>query len=234
MNWKVPKIWKGGDAWIIGGGPSIAKQFKIPNDLVAKVCKGELEPNIYSPYMESIHDKHVIGVNIAYLLGDWVDFVFFGDSSFFLHNQFKLAEFPNIRVSCSPIVQKYEWIKFLQKDRRHGVGLTSNPATISWNGNSGAAAISLAVSTGVKRIFLLGFDMKLDDQFAQHWHGKYRKDPTAPYAENRKNLPFRRHLSGFPAIERDANLMGISIFNVNTDSAIINFPKITLQEALKL
>ena len=54
--WKPPKIWKGGTAYIIGGGPSV-------NDADLSL----------------IHDRRVIGVNNAYSLGGWVDVCWFGD-----------------------------------------------------------------------------------------------------------------------------------------------------------
>ena len=84
MNWQVPRMWEGGDVWIIGGGPSITKEFGIPDNIVQGVFKKELPLSAYSPYMSFLHDKHVIGVNVAYLLGDWVDMVFFGDKGFFI------------------------------------------------------------------------------------------------------------------------------------------------------
>lgn len=73
MNWIVPKIWEGGDVWIIGGGPSLTKQFDIPNDVVQRVLAGNAPPSVYSPYMSYLHDKHVIGINVAFLIGDWID-----------------------------------------------------------------------------------------------------------------------------------------------------------------
>lgn len=54
--WRVPPIWSGGTAWIIGGGPSV-------KDL-------DLSP---------IHQYRVIGVNNAYQFGHWVDACWFGD-----------------------------------------------------------------------------------------------------------------------------------------------------------
>ena len=83
MNWTVPRIWEGGDVWIIGGGPSITKEFQIPSEVVNDVVIGKKPLSLYSPYMESIHKKHVIGINVAYMLGPWVDMVFFGDNNFF-------------------------------------------------------------------------------------------------------------------------------------------------------
>jgi hypothetical protein len=55
-RWIAPKMWAGGTAFIVGGGPSL---------------KGvDLTP---------IHHRRVIGVNNAYRMGNWVDICWFGD-----------------------------------------------------------------------------------------------------------------------------------------------------------
>ena len=71
--------------------------------------------------------------------------------------------------------------------------------------------------------------MCLDEQNSQHFHSIYNGNGKP---KNPRNLPFQRHLQGFPAIARDAKTMGVEIYNVNPQSAINEFPKLTLQEAL--
>lgn len=227
MVWKVPRIWQGGDVWIIGGGPSVTKQFGIPEDIVNKVRYKELPVSAYSDYMGVIKNKHVIGVNIAFMLGTWVDMAFFGDNGFMLVWQNQLAAFPNVRISCNPLVRKYPWIKYLAKDKSKRFGLSSNPNLVCWNGNSGAAAINLAVHTGAKRIFLLGFDMELINS-QQHWHNEYRANKKGKFT----TLPFNMHLKSFPDIAKDAEEMGVEIINVSPESKINVFPKVSLKEVL--
>lgn len=229
MLWTVPKIWEGGDVWVIGGGPSITKEFNIPQEIVNRVVIEKQPLSLYSSYMESIHKKHVIGINVAYMIGEWVDIVFFGDGSFFDAHKERLYMFSNLKVSSVPQTEKFSWIKTLNKDPSHPFGISTHPATVSWNKNSGASAISVAVHTGAKRIFLLGFDMRLDEQNTQHFHSIYNGNGKP---KNPRNLPFQRHLQGFPAIARDAKTIGVEIYNVNPQSAINEFPKLTLQEAL--
>lgn len=228
MLWTVPKIWEGGDVWIIGGGPSITKEFNIPQEIVNRVVIEKQPLSLYSSYMESIHKKHVIGINVAYMIGEWVDIVFFGDGSFFDAHKERLYMFSNLKVSSVPKTEKFSWIKTLNKDPSHPFGISTHPATVSWNKNSGASAISVAVHTGAKRIFLLGFDMKLVDN-KQHFHSVYNGNGEP---KNKVKLPFQRHLQGFSTIATDAERMGVEIINVNPDSAITNFRKVNLQEAL--
>jgi len=227
MSWIVPRIWQGGDAWIIGGGPSITRQFEIPDEVVAKVLRKELPISSYEAYLGAIRHKHTIGVNIAFLLGDWIDFAFFGDKGFLLKWQNDLKQFPKPKVSCNPVATKYSWIKFLDKDRNKNFGISNKPGRVSWNNNSGAAAINFAVHLGAKRIFLLGFDMQLVDNH-QHWHSQYHVGKSKP-----KSLPFDMHLRAFPDIATDAKKMGIEIINVSPDSRINVFPKVSLKEALQ-
>jgi hypothetical protein len=231
MIWRVPRIWDGGEVWILGGGPSVTQQFDIPNSVVQEVIEGKSPPSVYSPYMKGIHKKHVIGINIAYLIGEWIDVVFFGDGGFFLQNQQKLAEFPGLKVCCTPHVEKHTWVKYLKRDTQKGRGISENPNTVCWNHNSGSAAISLAVHMGAKRIILVGFDMKLDEKSYQHWHNLYERGKIVEPKRIMK-LPFARHLRGFVEIAKDAKRMGIEIINASPNSAIPEFPKCTVKELL--
>ena len=232
MIWQVPRIWEGGDVWIIGGGPSVPKQFDIPDKIIQSVVRGT-SPSVYSPYMSLLHDKHVIGVNVAYMIGDWIDLVFFGDSGFLLKYQVELANYQGLKVSCHPKANDVSWIKFLPRDKSHAQGISSNPMRVSWNGNSGAAAISVAAHAGAKRIILLGFDMKVNETANQHWHDVYGKTKAPVDKRKPRRMPFHRHLRGFPQIARDAKQMGIEILNACPDSAIECFTKVTAKEILQ-
>lgn len=230
MIWNIPPIWKDGEVWILGGGPSIPEQFGIPNEVVQDVLNGSSTPEVYSPYMSEIHKKHVIGINVSYLIGDWIDMVFFGDTSFYLPRVNSLAEFSGLKVSCHPRVEKYDWIKYVPRDRERPFGISNNKKTLCWNGNSGAAAISLAVHLGAKRIILLGFDMRLDSSNKQHWHDQYGRLKNMD--KKRFVLPFDRHLKCFPFIAEDAKRLGVEIINASPESMIKQFPKVHLKELL--
>jgi hypothetical protein len=231
MNWKVPRMWEDADVWIIGGGPSIPRQFGIPDKLIQSVIDGSSPPSVYSPYMSFLHDKHVIGINVAYMLGNWVDMVFFGDGNFFLKHKEGLSKYSGLRVSCNPQTSKVDWVKYLTRDPKHPKGISSNPSTVSWNCNSGAAAISVAANAGAKRIILLGFDMKLSNTNNQHWHDVYKRGVIVGKRMNK--LPFGRHLIGFADIAKDAKSRGIEIINACPDSAIEQFRRVSVNELCK-
>jgi len=231
MSWQVPRIWEDADVWIIGGGPSVPKQFDVPDEVIQDVIAGNSPPSVYSPYMKSIHDKHIIGINAAYLLGDWVDIVFFGDKGFFLQHEAQLAAFPGLKISPISLAVSRTWVKHTPRDNSHGRGISPSPYMVSWNGNSGAAAISTAVHTGAKRIILLGFDMTLGEHNNQHWHDVYNRGPVKTEKRARK-LPFYRHLRGFTEIARDAKQIGVEIINACPNSMIEQFRKVSVKELL--
>ncbi len=181
MNWKAPAMWVEGECWIMGGGYSMPSQFNILQDIVQDVCQGKKFPSAYSPFLTVLHDKHVIGINNAYMIGSWIDVLFFGDGSWYLAHRKNLAKWPGLKVTCTPKFanrkqNKMEGVKYLGKDTKRTKGISGNSKRVSWNGNSGAAAISLAMHFGVKRIFLLGFDMVASKY--THWHGSHNKTYT--------------------------------------------------------
>ena len=131
------------------------------------------QPSIYSPYMSGIYKKHVIAVNAAYLIGNWMDIIFFGDCPWFLDNEENLAKHTALKVTNHPKIVR-PWVKLLKRDdRTESYGLHSSSDTVYWNGNSGAGAINLAALTGAKKIILVGFDMNIINSDESHWHNLY-------------------------------------------------------------
>jgi len=223
MSWDIPRLWEDSSCWIIGGGPSLAKVFGIPNRVVEQVRQGLSDISAYSPYLGQIHQEHVIGINMSYKLGTWVDMAFFADRGFYDKEKEGLHQFPNIKVTCAKGFKKalpgFKQVK--RSPVKYGLCLDSN--TISWNNNSGIAAINLAIHLGVKKVYLLGFDMKLDSAGNQHWHRAYGS------RQIQRGL-FAGHCTGLDDIAEKAAKLGVEIINVNPDSAINHFPKKSLQE----
>ena len=228
--WSVPSMWEDGECWVIGGGPSLTKEFDIPDHIVRSVKNKSLSLEAYSPYLSFLHSKHVIGVNISAFLGDWVDILFFGDNKFYLEHKDRVDRFKGLKVTCHPKFLRFTTIKYLSKDKE-ALGISNSPDFVRWNANSGGAAINVAIHTGVKKVYLLGFDMKLGETGDQHWHKEYLPIGENPRKKERM-LPFHRHLLGFPKIAEDAKRMGVEIINVNLDSAIKVFPKVSLKDLI--
>ena len=243
--WKPPSMWKNGTCWIIGGGPSILNQFDVPKELQDKFKKRLIPLSELSNYLKALHDKHIIGINLAYTIGNWIDIVFFGDGQWFLHHRQALANFNGLKVSCSPRFKDWpdgnsERIKFMARNHERVEGITDIRGYVSWNRNSGAASISLAQQLGVDRIILLGFDMTTDAEQDTHWHGRHWEKRGGPFdpkgnlitLKKPTALPYERHLEGFPKIALDAERLNLEIINANPNSEIDAFPKYNVKDLL--
>lgn len=226
--WKVPEMWKGGDVWIIGGGSSLLQQFNIPKKVVQKVRKGEIPLSAYSEYLKSLHTKHIIAVNMAFMLGNWVDMMFFGDPEFYELCKNDLNAFRGIKIARHSRfdAKKYKrkGIHYLQNSVIKE-GISNKSSEVIWNKNSGAAAISIAALSGAKRIILVGFDMTLGEHEEQHWHSFYEQAKAT-------EALFIKHLRGFAAIKADAEKRGIEIINTSPISTITEFKKQDINELL--
>lgn len=229
-HWKPPKMWQDGTCWIIGGGTSLPRQFGVPEKVIKSVESQEEDISVYSEYLKPLHDQHVIGVNMAFLLGDWISALYFCDRGFFRSYRKQVLNFKNLKVTDTaslgrPLNEYGLNIKRMRRDNRKG--LCNRQDTICWNMNSGAAAINFAVHLGATRIMLLGFDMKPSSEGLTHWHAGHL-NYTRPTLEP----VFKRFLKGFPVIANDARRRGIEILNVNPDSAIEDFKKVSLKDVL--
>ncbi len=232
-NWFVPRMWEDGECWIIGGGYSLPRQFGIPKKVIQDVMSLKKPVSAYSPYLEEIHGKHIIGTNIAYKLGDWISVLYFGDLPFYRNNMLNLHNFHNLKVTDTgnlpqqnaEALANHQRIKKLRRDMQSG--LSENPEVIRWNHNCGAGAINLAVLFGVKRIILLGFDMNANKHGDTHFHAG-----TPGYFKPAEQKCWNRYLPVFSKISLDAKRLGVEILNVSPDSAIEEFPKVELKEVL--
>lgn len=95
---------------------------------------------------------------------------------------------------------------------------------MGWGGNSGFHALNLAVQFGVSKIILVGFDMSLDH--GVHWHGKHvgLNNPTVRNVDR-----WRRCID---AAAEPIEALGITVVNTSPVSALQNYPKMSLAEAL--
>ncbi len=231
MN-RLPAIWPHETtAYIIGGGPSLA--------YAAGVEPGKDKYKTIAQYLEPIHDQRVIGVNNSYMLGPWIDVLWFGDCNWFLFHEEPLKKFPGLKASCCPRFKDNprRGVFFLAKDREKMSGITRHPDRVSWNKNSGGSAINVAYHLGARRIVLLGFDMQDGPQSATHWHGGHREGIGAPGRRGQRQYraPYPRFLAGFPQIKKDADRLGVEIINAihpKIGSAIEDFSKVPIAEVI--
>lgn len=205
--WAAPKIWQDGECFILGGGPSLGR-------VNLEVLKG----------------KRCLAVNNAFKLGDWIDAMFFGDCRWYNWEGKNLLNFAGLKVTTCERHTDKPGIKVIQR-HNSPFGISSNPGVLFWNLSSGACAINLAVLFGVKRIILLGFDMK-PDGVKHNYHNDYpeadgkitkRQDPGARYV---------RFMKPFPQIAEDLKRLNVECLNATEGSALTIFPMVRLEDVV--
>ena len=203
--WHAPRIWPDGECFIIGGGPSV-----MHLDL------------------ERLRRRRVLAVNMAFKLADWFDVMFFGDCRYYARYYKDLLDFAGLKVTtCEQHLDK-PGIKVIK--RRNGTaagGLSFSKSVVQWNRSSGACAINLAVLFGVRRIVLLGFDMK-ENGSDHHWHKYY----IQPNAKSIKRTPYKRFMEPFPTMAEMLKRKNIECVNACPDSAMDAFPRMSFEDAL--
>lgn len=97
-----------------------------------------------------------------------------------------------------------------------------NYVDINAYGNSGAAAIALAVYSGAKDILLLGYDCQKTNGLA-HWHGDH-----PPMLGNAKKID--KWHDKFYELKKDFD--NINIINCTRDTALDMFKRMELENAI--
>lgn len=198
--WAAPKIWLNGECYILGGGPSL-KTVDV----------------------NRLRGKRVIAVNNAYRLGDWIDVMFFNDLGWFRMHKQELLGFAGLKVTTNVHCKDEPGICVIGK-RNSPYGISRDPAIVTWNKSSGACAINLAVHFGVRRIILLGFDMrKIDGEC--NWHRDHQR-------VNDKKNPYPMFLRPFPLIAKQLEQQRVSCVNATPGSAIDVFPIVEPEEVM--
>lgn len=195
----VPKMWPNDVCYIIGGGPSL-KDFD----------------------WNKLKGKHVIAINKAYKVIPWAEVLYWTDARFYRWNQTDIDSLNCLKITCRNAPQLKHDVILLTSSGRDG--LDKRPNFIRAGNNSGFAAINVAYHLGVKRIYLLGYDMH-SEQGSTHWHEGYgiRHD---------HNIYARNMISNFSGIVDILRNEGVEIWNANPKSAMTYIPKCKLEDAL--
>lgn len=185
MNWSVVSAPWWPEVWIVGGGPS-ARQFNL----------------------EQIAGRQVLAVNDAIKvcanLPSSSVALFSGDIFWLQRNHFFVRAFPGEKfagVHCLVDIPDLQCLR-----RGYSDGLSDDHGRLEMGGNSGYAAINLAVLKGARTIHLVGFDMNGPEAKFQQWIPRFH--------------------SMLPALDRK----GIQVLNHNPASAIDAFWKVPLCE----
>jgi hypothetical protein len=203
--WAPEPEWDGQDAYVVGGGSSLS------NFDWSLIC-----------------GKNTIGCNAAFSLGAHIiKIVLFADEVWWKKVGHKGTEDYGGRVvACSPRMNRQKigcpWLQFMH---RHSVAeFSAKGPALGWAGNTGFAAINLALILGAKRVFLLGFDMKLGPTGRANFHDLGYEPPKAQV--------YQRFLRDISRLSGSLGRVfpGREVWNVNDSSELKSFPTMTMEE----
>lgn len=182
-------------------------------------------PSVKDADLSLIWSHRVIAINHSFRLGP-ADMLWFGDLPWYQANERDINSFGGLKCTCCSALPEVPWpgIKRVRRSVKQWGIETERADAVAWNRNSGTSAINVAWHMGAKRVVLVGFDMKAR-RGKTHFHSYYGKD--------RKVKSYDKHLKAFPHVAEDAKRIGLEIVNCCADSAIEQFPVMTLEEALK-
>lgn len=108
----------------------------------------------------------------------------------------------------------------------HGTGLSLDPEFLITGSHSGWQSVNVAVLTGATKILLLGFDAREPATDSQgHWFGSHpTPTPVAAYSAYR---------NAFKAGAAAVKATGVRIINASPNSAINDFERMEIMEALQ-
>jgi len=165
------------------------------------------------PNLELLRGRHVIAINDAFRLAQW-EVMFFGDARWLAwkHNSRDLRFFRGLKVTTCNTIQ-YPGVKIVRRgDSRTFSRLADH---LMWGASSGATAIDLAIHFGATTIYLFGYDMRPVDG-RKNFHANHERDvPDSVYED--------RYLGKFAQMRKDADEMGVKIYNCTPDSALVDF-----------
>jgi hypothetical protein len=172
-------------------------------------------PSLTAEDCELVHraGHPAIVTNTTFRLCPWADVLFGFDIVWWRTYRSEVeATFRGIRVTCS------------SQGRSVGVFSTENLPGFWHFGNSGTAAISLAVFGGASRIVLLGYDCQASNG-RTHWHG-----------DHPEGLSNARSLHTWPAkfllLAQYAKRKNVPVLNASRETRLTCFPRVRLEDAL--
>lgn len=136
-------------------------------------------------------------------------------------------DFTGLKIGADKRLESEPWgVKRIKVEQGLDVLETRRAGVVGWGGNSGFHAVNLAVQWGVKRIILVGFDMTLAK--GVHWHG-----PHVGKLHNPTDCGVARWRERLDAQAPLLAGLGIEVINTSMASALQNYQKMTLEEALR-
>lgn len=194
--------WEGETLVIVASGPS-AKDVPIDR------AKGKAK---------------VIAINSSWRMVPWADMLFGCDAKWWNHYE-GCPDFNGLKL-CIEKSACERWGLGYVVCRKPDDRLYRGPkGTVGWGGNSGFHCLNLGVQFGVRRILLVGYDMRIDK--GVHWHGRHPvglNNPTRPNA--------KRWATAIDAAAKEIAKIGVEVLNCSPISALTRYPKVKFEDVI--
>jgi len=224
----IKPILNGETAILVCTGPSVKEQVKeIRNAKAGKRCR-------------------IITVNNAYELFP------FADAHISCNYDWWEYYWPKSAILREMACPKYTWYKHIAD--RYGIqyvkavvkdGLSIDPQIIHINHGSGPMGINLALHLGVKKLLLVGHDMKFAPDYNgarrkagstdRHFFGEYPKElqhwPSVKVGKSKPGV-MDGLIEAYDKMVPQLPSLGMEIINCTPGTALNSFPKSTLEEEL--
>jgi len=155
-----------------------------------------------------------IGVNDAYRIAR-LDVLYASDHPWWKHHWDAVKDLPCRKVCGEQKEKAPEGVETVPA--KHGNDLTDS--VLNFGGNSGFAALHLAILMGAKRVVLLGYDMKAGAK--RHWFGNHPE----PLSRNSNYATMVHRMESAPKPD-------IPIINCSRDTALTCFPRARIEDVL--
>jgi hypothetical protein len=175
-------------------------------------------------------DKFVVAINRAYEVLPDAQIVYFTDRDFMKQHLKNMVNHKGqlIRGALTPKHEpthpRVEYYKLTS-----ATGLETKQGCLRHGHNSTYAVLNLvAAHYGFKKVYLLGVDMKWGakgDKGTSHWHSGHRRVDSEQV--------YTRMKTAFNSIAPPLKKLGVEVYNVNPDSGLDLFPKVSVDQVFK-
>lgn len=151
-NSPVPRIWAGGVAFVIGGGPSL-----LGFDF------------------DRLRGQSVVAVNAAGYAVPWAGALYFNDNSFFEKHEAMVRAWAGVAITGSRR-SAAAMPDLVFPVHVQGRGWSREAHWVRCGRSSGHTAVNIASLLGAEQVILLGFDGDIAPDGRSHFHDRYDRD----------------------------------------------------------
>ncbi len=210
--WTVTPEWQGETAVILASGPSLTREQ----------CEAVRGCRVIAVNNQGI-DTEKDGVLVP-AMAPWADILYSADAKWWRHYHARALKFAGRKVTVRATLPWPEVYSLVQSVDHPS--FDPRPTHLVSGGNSGYQAVHLAVHLGVKRILLLGFDMRNGSNGRRHWFGNH------PGKLN-SGGSFSTWRTAFDKFAGVLQKMDIQVINCTPDTALRSFRRVPLEVALR-